>query len=139
MKEKLKIKCVVCGILAVIGIVMIVLSIQVKSLTGMQSGYMSGFGNSVTAASLALLIKNIIALRNPKKLKDREIELTDERNIQISTRAMAITFRICILLQAIGSMILVFMNNELGIYLGIMVGVQVVVYILASVIISKKI
>lgn len=139
MKEKLKIKCVVCGILAVIGIVMIVLSIQVKSLTDMQSGYMSGFGNSVTAVSLALLIKNIIALRNPKKLKDREIELTDERNIQISIRAMAITFRICILLQAIGSMILVFMNNELGIYLGLMVGVQVVVYILASVIISKRI
>lgn len=139
MKEKLKIKCVVCGILVVIGIAMVILSIQLKSLTEMQSGYMSGFGNSVTAASLALLIKNIIALRNPKKLKDREIELTDERNIQISTRSMAITFRICILLQAIGSMILVFMNNELGIYLGLLVGAQLVVYILAAVIISKKI
>lgn len=52
---------------------------------------------------------------------------------------MAITFRICILLQAIGSMILVFMNNELGIYLGLVVGVQLIVYILATVIISKKI
>lgn len=139
MKEKLRIKCVVCGILVMIGIVMIVLSIQLKSLTDMQSGYMSGFGNSVTVGSLALLIKNIIALRNPKKLKDREIELTDERNIQISTKSMAITFRICILLQAIGSMILAFLNNELGIYLGLVVGVQLIVYILATVIISKKI
>lgn len=139
MKEKLKMKCVVCGVLIVIGIVMIILAIQLEGLTEMQSGYMSGFGNSVVAASLVLLIINLIALRNPKKLKAREIELTDERNIQIQTKSMAVTFRICILLKSIGSVMLVIMNNELGIYFGLLVGIELIVYVLASVVISKKI
>lgn len=139
MEKKLKMKCVVCVVLVLIGTAMVILSIQLKSLTEMQSGYMSGYGGSLVAASLVLLIKNVIALRNPKKLKDREIELTDERNIQIQTKSMAVTFRICILLQALGSMALALANNELGVYLGFLVGAQLVVYVFASVIISRKI
>lgn len=139
MEKRLKVKCVICGVLMIIGITMAILPFQVKDLSEMQSGYMNGFGTSVTVVSLVLLIKNIVALKDPKNLRDREIQLTDERNIQISTKSMAITFRICILLQSLGSLALALMNNKLGLYLGFIVGIQLVIYVLANVIISKKI
>ena len=65
--------------------------------------------------------------------------MTDERNVQISTKSMALTFRIGILLQSLGSLILALMNNELGLYLGFIVGIQLVIYVLANIIISRKI
>ena len=139
MEKRLKIKCVICGVLMIIGIIMAIASFQVKDLSEMQSGYMNGFGTSVAVASLVLLIKNVLTLRSPKNLRDREIQLTDERNIQISTKSMAITFRICILLQSLCSLALALVNNALGIYLGFIVGIQLVIYVFANVIISKKI
>lgn len=139
MEKRLKVKCVICGVLMIIGIGMAIVSFQVKVLSEMQSGYMNGFGTSVVVASLVLLIKNVLTLRNPKNLRDREIQLTDERNIQISTKSMAITFRICILLQPLSSLALPLANNELGLYLGFIVGIQLVIYVFANVIISRKI
>lgn len=139
MEKKLKRKCVVCVICILIGISMIIMALKLNGISELQRSYMSGFGNSFTVVSLVLLIKNIIAISNPNNLRKREIELTDERNIKIATNSMAITFRICIILQAILSMVLAFMNNELGMYLGLLVGIQLIVYIITNVIISKKI
>lgn len=139
MGKRLKIKCVICIALILIGVTMTILSFQVKDLTEMQSGYMNGFGTSMAVVSLILFIKNIVTLRSPKNLRDREIQLTDERNVQISTKSMAITFRIGILLQSLGSLILALMDNELGLYLGFIIGIQLVIYVLTSSIISKRI
>ncbi len=139
MEKKLKIKCVVCVICILIGVSMIIIALKLNGISELQKSYMSGFGNSFTVVSLVLLIKNIIAISNPNNLRKREIELTDERNIKIATNSMAITFRICIILQAILSMVLAIMDNELGMYLGLLVGIQLIVYIITNVIISKKI
>ena len=138
MEKKLKIKCVVCVICILIGVSMIIIALKLNGISELQKSYMSGFGNSFTVVSLVLLIKNIIAISNPNNLRKREIELTDERNIKIATNSMAITFRICIILQAILSMVLAIMDNELGMYLGLLVGIQLIVYIITNVIISKK-
>lgn len=139
MGKRLKIKCVICVILILIGVTMTILSFRLKDLTEMQLGYMNGFGVSVAIVSLILFIKNIVTLKSPKNLRDREIQLTDERNVQISMKSMALTFRIGIFLQSLGSLILALMNNELGLYLGFIVGIQLVIYVLTSIIISKKI
>lgn len=138
MEKKLKRKCVISGMLIIIGVVMYVLALRLEGLTEMQTSYMSGFGMSLGVASFVLLIKNISAMRNPNALRKREIELTDERSIEISNKSMAITFRICILIEALGSMVLALMNNELGLYLGAVVGIQLIVYVISSVVLSKK-
>lgn len=88
---------------------------------------------------LYYFIKNVRAIQNPKKRKKIEIELTDERNIEISTKSMAITFRINIVIQAIASIVFVFMNHELGLYLGLLIGIQLIIYVISNVIVSRKI
>lgn len=140
MEKKLKRKCIIACICIITGVIVIILSLKLEGLSELQKTYMGGFAKGLISVLLVLLIKNILSLKNSKTLRKREIELTDERNIEIQTKSMAVTFRICILLQAIGSMILsIFMNNELGLYLGFSVGIQLIVYVISSVIISKKI
>lgn len=139
MEKKIKRKCILCGICIIIGILILIGSLQLEGLSEMQRSYMSGFGNSFTVISIVLFIRNIRAIQNPKKRKEREIELTDERNIEISTKSMAITFRISILMQATASIVFVFMNYELGLYLGFLIGIQLIIFIISNVIVSKKI
>jgi len=140
VKEKLKRKCIIMAICVIVGIVIFVLSLVLKGLSESQQGYMSGFGLSFSIASCILLIKNLTSMKNAKTLRDREIELTDERNIQISTKTMAVTFRISIAIQSALSIILaIFMDNELGMYLGLLIGIELIVYVISNVIISKNI
>lgn len=140
MEKKLKGKCVRACIGIIIGIAAIILALKLERLSELQRTYLSGFGEGIIPTCLVLLVKNMLALRNSKTLRDREIELTDERNVEIQTKSMAVTFRICIMLQAICSMILsIFMNNDFGVYLGGLVGIQLVVYIISNVTISRKI
>lgn len=140
MERKIKIKCIISFVCIVIGIIVAPLPFYLKELSETQTSYINGFGISFAIVSFVLFIKNLKSLKNSKTIRDREIKLTDERNIEIAKNSMAITFRICILLEAILSIILVlFINNELGIYLGLLVGVQLIVYVISSVIISRKI
>lgn len=138
MEKRIKKKCIVSFICIIIGVIISILSVFLKGLSEMQTSYMNGFGGSFAIVSFVLFIKNVRSMKNSKTIRDREIELTDERNIEIETKSMAVTFRICILLQAILSIILVLMNNDLGLYLGSLIGIQLIIYIIISVIISKK-
>ena len=134
MEKKLKKKCIISVICTVIGVIIAIVPLYVKGLSEIQSTYINGFGTSFTVVCFVLFVKNVRSLKDPKTIRNREIELTDERN------SMAITFRICILLQAILSIILVtFMNSELGMYLGLLVEIQLLVYVISSVIFSRKI
>lgn len=139
MKQKLQGKCIYSIICIVIGIIVEVLARTLSNLSEMQSGYMDGFAISFIVVGILLFIKNITTLHNPKMLKKREIEQNDERNIQISIRSMAITFRVCILLEALGSVALVLLNDELGLYLGLLVSIQLIVYCVSNAIVSRKI
>lgn len=138
MEKKLKIKCVISAICIVIGIVVWILAVTMNNLSEVQRGFMSGFGTSFTVGCFVLLVKNIIALRNPDKLRKREIELTDERSLTICTKAMAISFRLSLLLEAFLSIGLVCANIEYGAYLGWLIGLQLLIFIISNVIISKK-
>lgn len=140
MEKKLRIKCVVSFVCMVLGVIIATLPLYLKGLSEMQTSYINGFGTSFTIISFVLFIRNIRSMKNAKTIRNREIELTDERNIEIETKSMAVTFRIAIVLQAMLSIILtVFMDNELGMYLGLLVGAQLIIYVISSVIVSKKI
>jgi len=139
MERKLKIKCVISSIFILIGVIVFALALTFKNLSEVQSGFMTGFGASLSLGSFVLLIKNIIALRNPEKLRKREIAETDERTLTICTKSMAITFRISLILEALLAIGLVCANLEYGVYLGWLIGVQLVIFLLSNVIISKKI
>lgn len=140
METKLKQKCISSFICVIAGTIIVILALCLKNLSEMQISYLDGFGKSFAIASLALFIKNLMSLRNAKTIRDREIELTDERNLQIEKNSMAITFKISAIIEAFLSIILVvFMNNELGMYLGLLLTVQIVIYVISNVIISKKI
>lgn len=126
-------------ILLVLGIACIVLSLAIKDFQELQKSYINGLGTSLTVLSIVMLIKNGISLKDPKALRKREIELTDERFKEIEVRSMAITFRICLLIESLTSILLVCMNNEFGLYIGLLVGIQLIIYCISSAIISKKI
>ncbi len=139
MEKKLKRKCIISILMIIFGIIITILSLKINNLTELQQSYMNGFGIGLTVVSIVLLIKNGLSLRNPKELRKREIELTDERLKEISTKSMAITFRIFIIIEAFTSIILAFTNNEMGVYMGLIVSLQLIIYCITNVIISKKI
>lgn len=123
----------------VLGIFVSILAYGLGNLNETQSSFMGGFGISLAVVGFIMLIRNLTTLSNPKLLKDKEIEVNDERNIQISIRSMALTFRICILLQALASVVLVILDDEGGLYLGLSVGIQFIIYLICYVFVSKKI
>jgi len=139
MKRKLEKKSIYAMICTVVGIATSVFSYQLDNLSEAQAGFMVGFGISLSVVGFILLIRNLTTLSNPSLLKAKEIEVNDERNIQIYLRSMAITFRICILLEAIGSIVLVIMDSALGLYLGTLVGIKLLIFLVSYLFVSKKI
>lgn len=139
MKKRLEKKSIYSMLCLVLGIVISILAYGLGNLNETQSSFMGGFGISLAVVGFIMLIRNLTTLSNPKLLKDKEIEVNDERNIQISIRSMALTFRICILLQALASVMLVILDDEGGLYLGFSVGIELIVYLICYAFVSKKI
>lgn len=139
MKKRLEKKSIYSMLCLVLGIVISILAYGLGNLNETQSSFMGGFGISLAVVGFIMLIRNLTTLSNPKLLKDKEIEINDERNIQVSIRSMALTFRICILLQALASVVLVILDDEGGLYLGLSVGIQLIIYLICYAFVSKKI
>lgn len=139
MKKRLEKKSIYSMFCLVLGIVISILAYGLGNLNETQSSFMGGFGISLAVVGFIMLIRNLTTLSNPKLLKDKEIEVNDERNIQISIRSMALTFRICILLQALASVVFVILDDEGGLYLGLSVGIQLIIYLICYAFVSKKI
>lgn len=51
-------------------------------------GVYTGVGAGLTVGGIVLLIKNVLLLKNEKKIRQARISASDERNIQISIRAV---------------------------------------------------
>ncbi len=139
MEKKIKIKCVISSICVVIGIIVLALALTLENLSDVQSGFMTGFGTSFGLGCFILLVKNIMALRNPQKMRKREIEENDERIVTICTKSMAISFRLSMFLEAFLAVGLVCANLEYGVYLGWLIGIQLIIFLVSNIIISKKI
>lgn len=57
------------------------------NISDMMLGVYTGIGAGLTVSGIVLMIKNILLLKDEKKLRQARISVSDERNIQISTRA----------------------------------------------------
>ena len=71
---------IVCGVISLIIGVGNVLPAEMSEYA---SGFYTGVGGGLIAASIITIIRNIRILKNPTKLKEREIYENDERNKMI--------------------------------------------------------
>jgi len=101
--------------------------------------YIFGFGVGFLGVSIVILIKNILALRNPKKLKKIEVVEKDERLIKITNNSYAMTFRITIFTEAIISIISTLLGNfDISRIIGVIICLQLMIFFITYMIISKK-
>ena len=101
--------------------------------------YLSGFVVGFLSVNIAILIKNIIAFKNPKKLKKIEVVEKDERLIKIVNNAYAFTFRIVVLIEALVSVIALILGKfNISTLVGVIIGIQMIILFITYVVLSKK-
>ena len=101
--------------------------------------YLSGFSTGIIVVGIITVIKYIRVMKNEKMSKELENVNNDERLKVINNEAMAISFRISVLAEAVISIICAVNNKiEVAEYLGFAICFQVVVYLITYFIISKK-
>lgn len=85
-------RCFVYAGLALIGVITAAIAIAAEFLwmveiSDMMLGVYTGVGTGLTAAGIILSIKNMLLIKDEKKLRQARIADSDERNIQISMLA----------------------------------------------------
>lgn len=103
----------------------------------MLAGMFTGFGAGITAVALFYRIRSKVL--SPEKLKEKEIEKNDERNIQIVRASFTVVAATAFLTFAV--MAFVFMGMGYRVPSLIMVGciyLQIIVFLIANKVISKK-
>ena len=89
IEKKIKLRMAYCVLLIVLGIVSLYVGNFVPLDSGdaeYSAGYYTGLGFGVIAAAVITLVKNVLLLRNPEKLKARQIYESDERNKMIGLK-----------------------------------------------------
>ena len=89
IEKKVKLRIVYCVILIVLGAASLYVGNFVTLDSGnadYATGYYIGLGYGLIAAAVITLIKNILLLKNPEKLKEREVYEADERNRMIGMK-----------------------------------------------------
>lgn len=89
IEKKIKIRIIYCVVLIVLGVVSLYVGNFIPLNTGdpeYSAGYYTGLGFGVIAAGVITIIKNVRLLKNPEKLKEREIYESDERNKMIGLK-----------------------------------------------------
>lgn len=93
--------------------------------------YLNGFSCGIVTVGTCFLISAIRAIRNPKIAQNLENASQDERLWAICNKAMAITFRISILVYSIASVILAILGNMyIAGILGLLIGGQLIAYVI---------
>lgn len=85
-------RCFVYAGLALIGVITAAIAIAAEYLwtveiSDMMLGVYTGVGTGLTVAGIILTIKNMLLIKDEKKLRQARIADSDERNIQISMLA----------------------------------------------------
>lgn len=77
------------------------------------AGFLMGFLSSITIVFILFLIRNRQIMQDAKKLRTQRIARTDERNVQISGKALRLTSLVMSLVLVLLSMIGSFISKEL--------------------------
>lgn len=88
----LKKRNVIFILLMVFGLITAILGLVAKNymdthIDERMLGMYTGFGTGLFIAGAIFLIKNLLLLKNDEKLKESRLKFTDERNLQIESKA----------------------------------------------------
>lgn len=92
--QKIKLRIIYSALLTILGIASLYVGIYIPLASGntaYSSGFYTGIGIGLIAASIINIIKNIHLLKNKDALKRREIYESDERNRLIGLKSWSYT------------------------------------------------
>ena len=140
MNKIVKRKLIGSIICFIIGIAFLIFSIiNYNNMSKEMLSYIRGFVSGIIGVGIFTMILTIRTLRNPTKGKELENEVNDERLKTINDTAMAITFKISLISEAIASLICAFTGKmEIAMYLGLIIFVQVLLYLITYYIVEKN-
>ena len=121
--QKIKFRIMYSALLAILGVVSFYVGICIPITSGnteFSSGFYTGIGSGIIAASIITIIKNLRLLKNKDALKRREIYEFDERNRMIGLKSWsyagyAMFLLLYIALLFAGAMNVIVMKTILGI------------------------
>ncbi len=102
-----------------------------KTLNEELHSYLNGFAGGMFGVGIVTTIISINALKNPSKARELENSINDERLKSINNCAMANVCRICIILQAVSSVVCAIIGKmEVAKYLGFAICFELIIYII---------
>lgn len=121
--QKIKLRIMYAALLAILGSVSLYVGIYIPLASGnteFSSGFYTGTGSGIIAASIITIIKNVRLLKNKDALKRREIYEFDERNRMIGLKSWsyagyAMFLLLYIALLFAGALNIIVMKTILGI------------------------
>ncbi len=126
IKKRIKLRMVYCVLLLILGVASLCVAYFVPIQSGnadYSTGYYTGLGFGVIAASVITFVKNLLLLKNPQKLKEREIYESDERNRMIGLKTWSwagyAMFILLYIAQMVAAMFNVVVMNTLLVVLGV--------------------
>ncbi|MBC8569414.1 hypothetical protein [Zongyangia hominis] len=102
------------------------------------TGFMVGGGGSMVLVGLFLLVQALIALRDPKRLKEFEIKENDERSQAIIDKACKWTFLILAMGMTFASIIFAVLNFTVLITLVVCLWVAILIFAVSYLIVRHK-
>lgn len=136
VKRKLigSIFCIIVGISC-----LIYSSFNYSTISEELSSYMNGFTVGIITVGILTLITVIRVMKNPNKSKELEIANNDERLKSINANAMAITFRISVIIEALISIICAVIGKmDISQGLGLIIAFQIIIFLITYYIINKN-
>ena len=94
IEQKIKLRIIYSALLIILGIASFYVGIYTSFSSGntaFSSGFYTGIGSGLIAASVIMIIKNVRLLKNKEALKRREIYESDERNRMIGLKSWSYT------------------------------------------------
>lgn len=101
------------------------------------SGFFAGLGGGLIGAGILTFYKNRKLLKNPDKLKEKEIKETDERNIYLNQKALSVSAMIWISLLYVAMIGAVFFDNNISMVLVTCGGVALAIYLIVYTVLEK--
>ena len=140
MNKVIKRKLISSIVCIVVGIIMWIFPIIKDTMfTDNEHAYLNGFACGLFTVGIYYLITTVIAINNPDKAKKLENEVNDERLINNNNYAMAITYRVCIIVEAIVSIVCALLKHaEISKYIGFGIIIQLIIYLIAYFVVTKK-